>query len=449
MRSLCGKGHSFSLISSEQIFESEQMNTPKHAPVRWNVVESAVKELRWVSDRQRPFFLNWIRKFAVSEAYSAQSSAAAREQFLQTLRDGGGRTDWQIAQAEKAVHWYQRNFQAAQASGEKAAGPRPAALASWEEVLEHARNVLRQKDYAYRTEQTYLGWIERFRKFCAEPRPGALVCEQASRFLTDLAVRQHVRASTQNQAFHAIRFLFAELLDKDFSSLEGTIRAQERRHIPVVLSREEVARLVAAVGEPYQAMVRLMYGTGMRVSECVRLRVKDLDFDNGYIAVREGKGSKDRRVPLPSSMRSWLKTRIGRLREVWEADRSAGLPGVYLPGALERKYPNAGKEFGWQWYWPMKNLSKDPRAGTLRRHHVNVKLVQRAIRHGSREAKIDKRVTPHVLRHSFATHLLESGADIRTVQELLGHLDVATTMIYTHVMNKPGVGVRSPLDELE
>jgi len=424
----------------------EQMSTPTSS-FNWKTIEAAVTGLPWVSEKQRPHFLRWIRRFLTSDASSADTDpATARKSFLDGLGTGGEMQDWQLKQAERAVKWYQEKFHPSSVGG--AAADRESVLCgSWEEAVTATRLALRQRDYAYRTEQTYVDWIGRFQRFASPTTPAEISTGDVRRYLNDLALGQRVAASTQNQAFHALRFLFSEVLGKDFTGFEGTIRAEARQKVPVVLTREEIGQLIEGVHPAYRPIVELLYGTGMRVTECMRLRVKDVDFANGYIVVHEGKGAKDRRVPLPRKLEPMLRERMDRLRELFEADRQADLPGVALPGeALERKYPNAGKEFPWQWLWPMKKLSTDPRSGTVRRHHVHVKLVQRAIREAVLAARFHKRVTPHVLRHSFATHLLESGADIRTVQELLGHNSVETTMIYTHVMNRAGVGVRSPLD---
>ncbi len=421
------------------------MNTTSDQQNHWEAVKAAVNGLSWVNDKGRPFFLNWIRRYLTCEARGASSSVERLKGFLAALEREDRWQDWQVSQAQRAVRWYQRTFEGnirAEADSAGALGKD----SSWDQVYAEARRILRQHDYAYRTEETYLGWMKRFERFCQGKPPGRVSVDLAKGFLSDLAVTKEVRASTQNQAFHAVRFLFIEVLGKDFSGMEGTVRAQTREHVPVVLTRDEVKKLLEQLEGSYRLAAELMYGSGMRISECMRLRIKDLDFGNGYITVVEGKGSKDRRVPLPKRLEGALTQRIEQLRRLHQEDRQANLGGVFLPGALERKFPNAGKEFSWQWLWPMRNVSVDPRTGLTRRHHVSPKLVQRAIRGATKSAGIDKRVTPHVLRHSFATHVLEAGGDIRTVQELLGHADVSTTMIYTHVMNKPGLGVKSPLD---
>jgi integron integrase len=265
-------------------------------------------------------------------------------------------------------------------------------------------------------------------------------------FLSELATRQRVTASTQKQALNALVFFLREALGQDLGEFGDFNRARQTTRIPVVLAREECRRLFAALEGTPQLMAELMYGSGLRVSELIGLRVKDVDVERGQVLVRAGKGDKDRVTILPDSLVARLCAHRERLRVLHEEDRRAGVPGVWLPEGLERKYPKAGKSWEWQWFFPSRNLMTDPRSGIKRRHHILDATFQHAIRVGARKAQLNKRVTPHVLRHSFATHLLESGTDIRTVQELLGHKDVATTQIYTHVMRKPGLGVRSPLD---
>jgi integron integrase len=324
-------------------------------------------------------------------------------------------------------------------------------------LLEQCQEALRFWHYSYRTEQTYLGWIERYIRFCrggVDPAVGAAAWRhprecgevEIKEFLSHLATQRNVSASTQNQALNAIVFLYREVLSVDLGSFATFVRAKRNRRLPAVLTREECQRLFAQLLIPSRWIAQLLYGTGMRVMEGLRLRVKDLDFGQGVITVRAGKGDKDRSTMLPMSLEPALREQLASCRLVWERDRAEGLAGVWMPHALDRKYPNAGKEWPWFWLWPSDETSLDPRTGVRRRHHMTDASVQTAVKRGAREAGIQKWVTPHVLRHSFATHLLESGTDIRTLQDLLGHEDVSTTQIYTHVMKKPGLGVRSPLD---
>jgi integron integrase len=333
---------------------------------------------------------------------------------------------------------------------------------------------LRGRHYLWRTEQTYRGWARRFvkwlegRSVVGTPGPAvpvgladgaashrarsttieSVTADEVREFLSELATRQRASASTQKQALNALVFLLREALGQDLGDFGNFTRARKTPRMPVVLSREECQRLFAALAGTTRMMAELMYGSGLRLSELIGLRVKDVDLDRGQIVVRAGKGDKDRVTVLPESLRERLHAHRVRLRELFEDDLRLQVPGVWLPEGLERKYPKAGESWEWQWFFPSRHLMMDPRSGVKRRHHVLDATFQHAIRLGTRKAKLDKRVTPHVLRHSFATHLLESGTDIRTLQELLGHKDVATTQIYTHVMRKPGLGVTSPLDAL-
>jgi len=267
-------------------------------------------------------------------------------------------------------------------------------------------------------------------------------------FLTHLAVEQHVSASTQNQALAAVLFLYREVLDIDLGDQRiNAIRAKPSQHIPTVLTHAEALRVIARLDGVYQLMGRLLYGSGLRLIECVRLRVKDLDFDYQQITVRSGKGEKDRVTILPRSVVEPLQVQLARAKALHEQDLRLGLGSVYLPYALDRKFPSASRDWIWQYVFPSDNLSTDPRTGVRRRHHVDESGLQKAVREAARQSGIPKRITCHTFRHSFATHLLESGYDIRTVQELLGHKDVRTTMIYTHVLKQGGLAVRSPLDD--
>jgi integron integrase len=271
---------------------------------------------------------------------------------------------------------------------------------------------------------------------------------EINQFLTDLAVNGHVSASTQNQAFSALLFLYQQVLDVDPGVIAGVIRANRPKRLPVVLTRDEVRAVLAELSGTYRLIGLLMYGSGVRLLECLRLRVKDLDFDRGEITVRQGKGDKDRRTMLPATLKPALREHLARVRSLHATDVAKGLGRVYLPDALDRKLPGAAAEWKWQYVFPAGVLSRDPRSGAVRRHHVHDGSVSRALTAAVRASGITKRATSHSFRHSFATHLLEDGYDIRSVQELLGHADVSTTMIYTHVLNVGGAGVKSPLDRL-
>jgi len=314
-------------------------------------------------------------------------------------------------------------------------------------LLDRLRDKLRLKHYSIRTEYAYVDWVKRFIRFHGTRHPAEMGAEEVERFLTHLAVEGHVAASTQNQAKSALLFLYRELLEVELPWLDGVVTAKTSRRLPVVLTQEEVSALLAHMSGTVGLVARLLYGSGMRLLEGVRLRVKDVEFSRREILVRDGKGAKDRVTMLPESLIGPLTAQLKVARALHERDLGEGVGEVYLPHALSRKYPSAGREWCWQYVFPAERLSVDPRSDAVRRHHFDGQQVQRAMHRAVREAGIAKPATPHTLRHSFATHLLQSGYDIRTVQELLGHEDVSTTMIYTHVLNRGGRGVRSPLDQ--
>lgn len=313
-------------------------------------------------------------------------------------------------------------------------------------LLDQVREKLRVKHYAIRTEQSYVDWIKRYIYFHDKTHPKDLGAQDVEAFLTHLAVEGRVSASTQNQAKSAILFLYREVLEIQLPWLDNVTQAKAPKKLPVVLTVAEVQAVLSRLSGSHLLIASLLYGGGMRLMEAVRLRVKDVEFARHEIIVREGKGFKDRVTMLPESIVASLQAHLLKVKALHQEDLAAGYGEVYLPFALDKKYPNAGREWGWQYVFPSKNLSVDPRSGKTRRHHLDEKGVQRAVKQAVRDAGLVKPATPHTLRHSFATHLLQSGYDIRTVQELLGHADVATTQIYVHVLNRAGRAVRSPLD---
>ena len=313
-------------------------------------------------------------------------------------------------------------------------------------LLEQVRQRLRVKHYSMRTEAAYVGWIRRFILANGKRHPREMGQREVEAFLVLLATKHDVAAGTQNQALAALLFLYGEVLKVELPWMENVVRAKRPRRIPVVLSREEAMRLLSAMEGQSWLMAALLYGTGMRLMECLRLRIKDVDFGRGEIVVRNGKGGKDRRVPLPRKLLEPLRAAIERACLLHASDVADGLGEVWLPHALSRKYPNAARETGWQYVFPSPRISVDRRSGVRRRHHVDESVLQRAVKAARKLAGIDKPATCHTLRHSFATHLLEAGHDIRTVQELLGHKDLATTQIYTHVLGRGAGAVLSPLD---
>jgi integron integrase len=376
----------------------------------------------------------------------AGATVALAREHMELARLEQAPAPGRLQEWKDGLNWFFRRGQ--EASSTALRGVPPLAKSDlgrtdWEQRLV-AR--LRLKGFSWRTEQTYRGWAWRLARFLGQ-RPMSGADGAAVRaFLTKLAVEERVGAATQKQALNALVFYLREVTGRepgDFSDFE---RARRRVRVPVVLNRAECERLFEAMEGTPRLMAELMFGSGVRLTELLRLRVKDVDLERGQLIVRAGKGDQDRVTVLPDRVQEKLRAHRERLRRLHVEDRAKGLPGVWLPEGLERKWPHAGEQWEWQWFWPSRETLKDPRTGLRRRHHVLDATFQHFVRQAARRARLDKKVTPHVLRHSFATQSLELGTDIRTVQELLGHKDVSTTQIYTHVMKRPGLGVRSPLD---
>lgn len=382
--------------------------------------------------------------------------------------------DWRLEQAREALRCFKKGIEnwavlapdaegkvevrfrarTIQGGGEGAESP---GGADWPEVagfregaeglLRRAEGAMRVGRMARRTVETYLGWMRRYLAWAREREKPEGEGETVEGFLTWLALERKVSAATQNQALSALIYLTGRVMGVEVEGLDA-VRAKRSRHLPVVLSREEARRLLAVAEGTTGLMLALMYGTGLRLMECARLRVKDVDFDRNVVLVRDGKGGKDRQVMLPLSLKARLAEHRARLEVLWEADRAGDLAGVWLPESLAVKFPNAGKELAWQWFFPSRQIGTDPETGLRRRHHLHENALSQAMRAACARAGIAKKAGCHTLRHSFATHLLEAGTDIRTVQDLLGHKSVETTQIYTHVMEGGGTGTRSPLDGL-
>jgi integron integrase len=324
----------------------------------------------------------------------------------------------------------------------------PAPWAPRPRLLDQVREAIRARHYSRRTEKAYVGWIKRYIFFHAKRHPAEMGAPEVARFLTSLAVDGRVAASTQNQALNALLFLYRVVLEVDLPWLDEVIRAQRPIHLPVVLTRHEVSRVLTCLDGPSRLIVLLLYGAGLRLLEAAQLRIKDVDVATNQILIRNGKGAKDRVTMLPVVAKAGLIQQLEIVRRQHRADLGRGAGWAALPDALARKYPNAGRELGWQWIFPATRHYVDRITGQRRRHHLHESVIQRAVKKALRQAEIAKPASCHAFRHSFATHLLEDGHDIRTVQELLGHRDVSTTMIYTHVLNRGPAAVRSPADRL-
>jgi integron integrase len=315
-------------------------------------------------------------------------------------------------------------------------------------LLDQGREALRIRHYSLRTEQTYVQWIKRFIFFHGKRHPQEMGEVEVGQFLSALATESRVSASTQNQALNALLFLYRAVLEKPLGYVNGVVRAKRPSRLPVVLTRQEVRAIFGALDGAEWIMAMLLYGAGLRLMECLRLRVQELDFGRSQIIVRAGKGDKDRVTMLPAAVVEPLRKHLERVKGLYQRDTEQGQGGASLPNALEGKYPNAPKEWSWQFVFPASKLSVDPRSGKVRRHHLHESVLQKAVKEACHQSGISKHAGCHTFRHSFATHLLEDGYDIRTVQELLGHKDVNTTMVYTHVLNRGGRGVKSPADRL-
>mgnify|MGYP001251421082 CR=1 FL=1 len=410
-----------------------------------------------VSEKQAPFMVKWVRRFFEEASADHTLTLADRMNvFLESLEKTGRIDDWQLTQAERALRMYFVNFRKIEEPMKApaiAVNTREDGKVGRDEVIEALRNRLRVRHYSYRTEQTYVDWVQRFFSYLADRSndgSGFYVVQtsEVRDFIAHLAVKRRVAASTQNQAFNAMLFMAREILGFEPGNLADGVRAKRGKRLPVVLSVAEMRELLESMTGVQRLMAELIYGGGLRVMECVRLRVKDVDFENSLLFVRGGKGDKDRSTLLSERAKPLLKEHMGKLKNLFEKDRAAGLAGVFMPDALERKYPKAGKEFGWQWVFPSEKLSMDPRSGLVRRHHVSDMMIQRAVKAAANAADIMKPVSVHTLRHSFATHMLLHGVDLRQIQEYLGHANVETTMIYTHVVKDFRSPAVSPADLL-
>jgi len=412
----------------------------------YNVIQQFndfLKQKTSVSTQNSKFYVRWINLCCnfLKINPGSQIEHNNKGNFLSHLAET--HEEWQIRQADYALNLYiyflsHKNSEQNQNKLDTAA--------EWIILVDRVRESMRLKHLSIRTERTYLKWLRDFYSFVHHKLPTDIKSDDVRDFLSYLASERKVSASTQNQAFNALLFMFRHGLGKNNLQIEDTVRAKVKRRIPVVCSNEEIKRILKEMcGVPF-LMARLTYGSGLRLMECMRLRIGDVDLERGVLTVHGGKGDKDRCTLLPETIKKDLIRQIEVVHGIYEDDRRHKVAGVMLPNALERKYPKAGTKWEWQWLFPGRKLSTDPITKKVRRHHIHQVLFQRAFAKAVKAAKIPKRITVHTLRHSFATHLLEKGTDIRTVQELLGHANLQTTMIYTHVAKKNILGVKSPLD---
>jgi len=397
---------------------------------------------RHVPDAKKAgFYLYWVSQF-YSYFNKFPSDNVKPEEINRYLKFlAKRREDWQVKQASEAIQLY-RFFKNRQVPR---TGKHLSVNEHWKIVVEDMYKIMKLKHLSFRTEKTYIGWLRRFYRFMNGQQPHTLNSTHVKDFMTHLAVEGNVSASTQSQAFNAILFLFRYVLDKPIDGIGEAVRAKKKRRLPVVLTKTEINRLFEQLSGMNLLMIKMIYGCGLRLRECVNLRTKDVDFERSAVTVH-GKGDRVRETVLPESIKKDLSEHLDKVREVHKKDRKNDIAGVQLPDALERKLPNAGKEWIWFWVFPSIKISSDPRTEIVRRHHVHSSNLQKQIKRAAKKAAIPKRVTVHSLRHSFATHLLENGQDIRTIQELLGHSSLQTTMIYTHVVSRNKLGVISPLD---
>lgn len=418
--------------------------------------EEFLSKLGTVPKDKIKFYIHWVRRFLKFCNYQLENINTERvSQFLDSLDADEKIADWQVKQAADAVILYVEKYlkqslqqvtPLAKDYGEKSIDPKGSL--QWKQTLEDAKNAIRLRHFSLSTEKTYLGWIARFKTFLKDRDPQRLEANDMKSYLTHLALHGRVSASTQNQAFNALLFLYRHALHKEVDDLTSVVRAKRKINLPTVLSRDEAKSLLSYLYGVYLLMGQLMYGCGLRLTECLRLRIKDIDFENNLLMVRSGKGEKDRALMIPEKIKEELSKHVASVKEVHDKDMKMGYGEVSLPDALEKKYPNAPREWGWQWLFPAEKLSVDPRTGKVMRWHIHPSAIQRAVKEAVLKASVPKMASCHTLRHSFATHLLEAGHNIRTIQELLGHKHVNTTMIYTHVIRKKPSEIRSPLDGL-
>lgn len=406
-------------------------------------------EKQLVPENRVGYYAQWVNQFMFLCNYQKENiTTESISDYIQSLDSDIKIADWQVKQAGDAILKYVRQFLQMELKSERAKPVSEGNPSDWDEVFETLKTSIKLRHYSYRTQQTYFTWIRRFKNFTGNCDPKELTTKHVTDFLSDLALRCHVASSTQNQAFNSLLYLYRNALDIELGDISSVVRAKRQVHIPVVFTKEEVKKIFVCLEGMHLLMAQLLYGCGLRISECLRLRIQDVDIENGIITVRSGKGNKDRTTVLPEGIKIPLFNHLKRRKELHNSDLNDGFGEVHMPNALAKKYPNASKELGWQWVFPAENLSVDPETKKVMRHHASAKSLRRAIKQALYSSDIAKHAGCHTLRHSFATHLLENGTSIRTIQELLGHKSVKTTMIYTHVTRKNYSEVKSPFDML-
>ncbi|MBK1877203.1 integron integrase [Pelagicoccus mobilis] len=392
-------------------------------------------EQEQIPERQRPFYEMWLRFYLdFCDRNDCPEKAPNSVDLFVINLESRGKGQFQQRQAARAVKIFQ-------ALSEQV----PPSL--WDQTIEHLERKIATLQYSGKTLSTYRHWVRAFRDYLEEKDPGSVTAADAAKFFTHLAVDRKVVAATQNQAFNSLLFLFAKVWDRPFKGFDGVVRAKRSNYIPTVLSRKEVDLVLDKASHPMGLIMRMMYGCGLRLSESVNIRINNLCFETGLLTIRNGKGNKDRTVPLPRSITDELRKQIRRVEALHVKDLESGYDGAFMPTAMSRKFRSASKQLGWQWLFPARQLTHVPTSGETRRYHAHESKVSAAIRQAALEAGMHKRVTAHTFRHTYATHLLQANYDIRTIQRLLGHSDVKTTMIYTHIVDSGTVKEpKSPLD---
>lgn len=403
-----------------------------------------LKEIKQIPDKKLVYYNNWLSKYLDYAKINNIDYLNPKNINIFLNEFSKNYEQWQLDQAKEAIglfYFFKKKYENTTINNKKY-------IKQWLFIQNEIIRLLRLKQRSLKTEKSYLSWIKRFSIFLDYPNPEELSENDIERFLSHLVIERNVAQSTQNQAFNAIIFLYKNLLNKEISGLNRLIKSKKRKNLPVVFSKDEIKRLIYNSEGLIKLIISLMYGSGIRLQECLNLRIKDIDFERNTISILAAKGDKDRQTLLAQEIKPDLRDHINSIKKFFSKDREDNINGVWLPNAIERKYPNAAKEWKWFWLFPSESLSIDPQTNIVRRHHFHPSTLQRAFKKTLNKAEIIKQASFHTLRHSFATHLLENSYDIRTVQELLGHSNLQTTMIYTHIAKKNLLGVKSPFDSI-